>query len=121
MPSLFSSLLLGAFLLLASPCVWAQNPTQPVVTIIELGSVDCVPCRMMQPVLQKAEEQYPGQVRIVFHDVWTPKGEPYARQYKIKGVPTQIFVNRQGRELARNEGYLDYERLEKVMKSAGVK
>ena len=53
------------------------------VTFIELGSVKCIPCRMMQPVMKQIEEQYGDQVRVVFHDVWTEAGKPYAVQYKI--------------------------------------
>ena len=107
---------LGA--LAASP---ASKPEPPSVTFIEIGSVNCIPCRMMQPVMKKAEEKYPGQVKVVFYDVWTPQGEPYGRQYKIRTIPTQVFLDRSGKEYFRHEGFFDFENLEKVLKTGGVK
>jgi thiol-disulfide isomerase/thioredoxin len=77
---------------------FAAAPEEPKVTFIELGSVNCVPCRMMQPVMKQAEEKYRGQVKVVFHDVWTPQGQPYGRQYKIVGIPTQVFLDKDGKE-----------------------
>ena len=101
--------------------VTAAEADQPVVTFIELGSVNCIPCKMMQPVMKKAAEKYPGQVKVVFHDVWTPQGEPYGRQYKILGIPTQVFLDKDGREYARHVGFFDFDNLEKVLRTGGVK
>lgn len=75
---------------------------------------------MMQPVMKKAAEKYPGQVKVVFHDVWTAQGEPYGRQYKVMGIPTQVFLDKNGKECARHVGFFDFESLEKVLKSGGV-
>lgn len=100
---------------------FAAAPEQPKVTFIELGSVNCVPCRMMQPVMKQVEQKYPGQVKVVFHDVWTPQGEPYGRQYKIVGIPTQVFLDKDGKEYARHVGFFDFASLEKVLKQGGVK
>lgn len=100
---------------------FAAAPEVPKVTFIELGSVNCVPCRMMQPVMKQVEEKYPGQVKVVFHDVWTPQGEPYGRQYKIMGIPTQVFLDKNGKEYARHVGFFDFANVEKVLKQGGVK
>jgi len=112
---------LAVVLTLLSFCSLAAETERPVVTFIELGSVNCIPCKMMQPVMKKAEEKYPGQVNVVFHDVWTDQGEPYGRQYRIVGIPTQVFLDRNGKEFARHVGFFDFDKLEKVLKSGGVK
>ena len=101
--------------------VCAAAPELPKVTFIELGSVNCVPCRMMQPVMKQVEEKYPGQVKVVFHDVWTKQGEPYGRQYRIVGIPTQVFLDTDGKEYARHVGFFDFANVEKVLKQGGVK
>ena len=98
----------------------ATGPEAPKVTFIELGSVNCIPCRMMQPVMKQVEEKYPGQVKVVFHDVWTPQGEPYGRQYKIMGIPTQVFLDKNGKEYARHVGFFDFASVEKALKQGGV-
>ena len=106
---------------LVSLCSAAAEPDRPVVTFIELGSVNCIPCKMMQPVMKKAEAKYPGQVRVVFHDVWTAQGAPYGQRYNILGIPTQVFLDKNGREYARHVGFFAFDSLEKVLKSGGVK
>jgi thioredoxin 1 len=106
--------------ILIPAAAFAASPEKPTVTFIELGSVNCVPCRMMQPVMKQAEDKYPGQVKVVFHDVWTPQGQPYGSQYRIIGIPTQVFLDKDGKEYARHVGFFDFASLEKVLKQGGV-
>jgi thioredoxin 1 len=95
--------------------------TGPVkVTFVEIGSVNCVPCRMMQPVMDKIEQNFPGQVKIVFHDVWTPEGRPHGMKYGIRAIPTQVFLDKNEKEYFRHEGFLPYEEVVKVLKQQGV-
>ncbi len=91
------------------------------VTFIELGSVRCIPCQKMQPIMKSIEEKYPEQVNVVFHDVWTSEGKPYADKYNIKAIPTQVFLDENGNEYFRHEGFFPEEELEKVLKKKGVK
>ncbi len=91
------------------------------VTFIELGSVKCIPCKMMQPVMKKVEESFKTQVKVVFYDVWTEEGKPYAGQYGIRTIPTQVFLDSNGKEYARHEGFFPYEELVKVLEEQGVK
>lgn len=93
----------------------------PLVTFVELGSVRCIPCKMMQPIMKDIEKEYPGQVKVVFHDVWTPEGEPFARSYKIRVIPTQVFLDKEGEEYFRHEGFFPKDELVKVLKQKGVK
>lgn len=91
------------------------------VTFIELGSVRCIPCQKMQPVMKSVEEKYAGQVKVVFHDVWTPDGKPYAQKFKIDAIPTQVFLDENGKEFFRHTGFFPEEELVKVLKQKGVK
>ncbi|MBN2754311.1 MAG: thioredoxin family protein [Candidatus Goldbacteria bacterium] len=98
------------------------NPVSKVkVTFIELGSVKCVPCKMMVPVMEEIEKKYGKDVKVVFHDVWTPAGEPYAKQYGIRGIPTQIFLDENGKEFHRHTGFYPLEQILPVLKQGGVK
>jgi len=91
------------------------------VTFVELGSVRCIPCKMMQPIMKDIEKDYAGQVKVVFHDVWTPEGEPFAASYKIRVIPTQVFLDREGKEYFRHEGFFPKDELIKVLQRQGVK
>ncbi len=91
------------------------------VTFVEIGSINCVPCKMMQPIMKAVEEEYKGQVRIVFHDVWTPRGKQDAMKYGIRVIPTQVFLDKNGKEYYRHEGFFPKEELVKVLKMKGVR
>ena len=92
-----------------------------LVTFVELGSVRCIPCKLMQPIMKDIEKDYAGQVKVVFHDVWTPEGEPFAASFKIRVIPTQVFLDKEGEEYFRHEGFFPKEELIKILKQKGVK
>jgi thioredoxin 1 len=91
------------------------------VTFIELGSVRCIPCQQMQPVMKSVEEKYGTQVKVVFHDVWTEAGAPFAKQYGIEAIPTQVFLDESGKEYFRHVGFFPEEELVKILQQKGVK
>ena len=90
-----------------------QKPMAPV-TFIELGSVKCIPCKMMQPVMDSIRIQYAGKVEVIFYDVWTLEGKPYAEQYGIQGIPTQVFLDKDGKEIFRHAGFFPKEEIDKI-------
>jgi thioredoxin 1 len=90
------------------------------VTFIELGSVRCIPCQKMQSVMKTIEQKYSTQVKVVFHDVWTDAGAPFATKYGIESIPTQVFLDENGKEYFRHVGYFPEEELVKVLKQKGV-
>ena len=90
------------------------------VTFIELGSIKCIPCKMMQPIMNEIEEEYKGQVKVVFYDVWTSEGKPYAQKYGIRVIPTQVFLDKNGNEYFRHEGFFAKDELVKILKKQGV-
>jgi thioredoxin 1 len=92
--------------------------TDAKVTFIELGSVNCVPCRQMQPIMKSVEEKYKGQVKVVFYDVW--KDKKPAQEYKIKLIPTQVFLDEAGKEFFRHEGFFPEEDIDKLLEAKGL-
>lgn len=90
------------------------------VTFVELGSVRCIPCKKMMPIMKEIEEEYGDQVKVVFHDVWTNEGRPFAYKYKIKLIPTQVFLDKTGNEYFRHQGFFPKEELIKILKQQGV-
>jgi thioredoxin 1 len=96
-----------------------QEPKQ--ITFIELGSVSCIPCKAMQPILEEIKAKYGDQVRVVFHDVWTDEGKPYIGTFKVRVIPTQVFLDRDGKECYRHEGYLPLEDVLVALENCGLK
>jgi thioredoxin 1 len=112
------------FLVVGLPFIaYSQNgkEVKPKVTFIELGSVNCIPCKKMQPVMKAIEEKYGEQVKIIFHDVWTDEGKPYAGKFGIKLIPTQVFLDEKGKEFFRHEGFYPEKEIDKLLQGKGLK
>jgi thioredoxin 1 len=79
-------------------------PVKGMVTLIDLGATECIPCKMMAPIMTKLEADYQGKAVIAFIDVWKNRGQ--APKYKIRAIPTQIFYDASGTEVYRHEGFM---------------
>jgi thioredoxin 1 len=100
----------------------AQNSNEkPKVTFVELGSVNCIPCKQMQPVMKAIEEKYGDQVKVIFYDVWKEDQKKYSKQYVIKLIPTQIFLDANGKEFHRHEGFYPEAEIDKILQGKGLK
>ena len=115
-----SIIIVLVFFLLPFIILGQSKETKPKVTFIELGSVNCIPCKMMQPVMKAIEEKYGGQVKVIFYDVWTQEQRKYALDYKIKLIPTQVFLDENGNEFHRHEGFYPEEEINKLLKTKGL-
>jgi thioredoxin 1 len=106
---------------LAAASAWAQEKTdKPLVTFVELGSVKCIPCRQMQPVMKAIEAKYGGQVKVLFYDVWKSDQRDYAEKYGIKLIPTQVFLDKEGKEFFRHEGFYPVTEIDTLLQKRGL-
>ena len=100
----------------------AQNKdVKPKVTFVELGSVNCIPCKQMQPIMKAIEENYGDQVKVIFYDVWKEDQKKYSKQYGIKLIPTQVFLDEDGKEFHRHEGFYPETEIDKILQGKGLK
>ncbi|MDF9828533.1 thiol-disulfide isomerase/thioredoxin [Ereboglobus sp. PH5-10] len=72
--------------------------------LVDLGAGKCIPCKQMKPILDELKRDYASQFETIFIDVWENPDE--GRKYKIRLIPTQIFYDASGKELARHEGFM---------------
>ncbi len=88
---------------------------KPLPRLIELGSVRCIPCRMMAPILENVKKKYGESIKIEFIDVWENPAE--AEKYQVRAIPTQVFVDSSGKEVFRHTGFFPEEELVGKLKS----
>ncbi len=86
--------------------------------LIDLGADKCVPCIMMAPILDEMKKEYAGVLDIEFIDVW--KNPNAGQKYRIRGIPTQIFYDASGKELARHMGFISKEQILQGFKQLGI-
>ena len=97
----------------------ADAPVKGMVTMIDLGAKTCIPCAMMAPILVKLEKEYAGRAAVIFFDVREDMAP--ARRFGIRAIPTQIFFNKDGKEVYRHEGFLSEKEIVDRFKAMGVK
>lgn len=83
------------------------------VTFLELGAESCVPCRMMKPIMQDIAAEYPGVVEVIFHDLY--RDREIGQRWNVRVMPTQIFLDSEGREFFRHEGFYPKEELKGML------
>jgi thioredoxin 1 len=93
-------------------------PVKGMVTLIDLGATECIPCKMMAPIMAKLEADYQGKAVIAFIDVWKHKEQ--APKYKIRAIPTQIFYDASGTEVYRHEGFMSEKDIVAQLTKMGV-
>jgi len=97
----------------------SEIPAKGMVTMVDLGAKKCVPCKMMAPIMEKVEKAYQGKALIHFFDVWEDR-EP-ATRFGIRGIPTQIFFDKDAKEVYRHVGFMSEEDIVNQLAKMGVK
>jgi thioredoxin 1 len=88
------------------------------IIMLELGSVGCIPCEQMKPVMTRLSDTYKGKLEILFIDV---RDDPKTgRRFRVVMMPTQVFLDNTGREFHRHVGYYAYEEIVPVLTKAGI-
>lgn len=111
------TLCLVAVLLFASSSFAAsvipEVPAKGMVTMVDLGAKSCIPCKMMMPVMDAVEKEYEGKAAIIFIDVW--ENPDQSKKYSLRAIPTQIFYDKDGKEVYRHEGYFDKKAISEIL------
>jgi len=82
----------------------AVKPTPKALPkLVDVGSTQCIPCKMMAPILEELKTAYKGQLVVEFVDV--NENRDTAAQYGVDTIPTQIFFDASGKEFSRHIGF----------------
>jgi len=93
-------------------------PAAGLPRLLDLGSVSCIPCKMMAPILEELKKEYAGRLQVEFVDV-NVNPEP-AQEHGIKLIPTQIFFDASGKDRFRHEGFFSKDDILAKWKELGV-
>lgn len=86
--------------------------------LLDLGSVTCIPCKMMAPILEELKTEQAGKMDVEFIDVWQDASA--GKKYDVELIPTQIFFDASGKELFRHQGFFAKEDILAKWKELGV-
>jgi thioredoxin 1 len=88
-------------------------------TLVEFGATGCVPCDMMQPVLENLRKKYQDRLNIVF--VHVGEEQILGARYGITSIPVQAFFDFSGKEFFRHTGFFAQVEVEKKLVEMGVR
>lgn len=86
--------------------------------LVEFGSNDCMPCRLLRPVLKKIGKEYADRAHVLTIDIYAEK--ELAREYKVLVLPTLVFFDSKGKEVYRHLGAMDKEAIVAKLKEIGM-
>ena len=98
---------------------FSHIPVKGMVTLIDLGADQCVPCKMMAPILSKLEKDYKDKAAIVVIDVYRHNDQ--VQRFGIRAIPTQIFFDPNGKEVYRHTGFMSEKAIVEQLANMGVK
>lgn len=88
------------------------------IVMLELGSVGCIPCEQMKPVMQKLRETYTDKLEVIFIDV--RQDNKTGRRFGVFVIPVQVFLDKNGKEFHRHMGFYPYEEIVLMLKKAEI-
>ncbi|HPO90838.1 MAG TPA: thioredoxin family protein [Victivallales bacterium] len=94
-----------------------DNTSVKLPKMLELGSVRCMACKAMEPIIKSLKEKYSKNLSVEFIDVM--QHYQIGEKYKIEVIPTQIFLDPEGKEIFRHVGFYSEEEIIKKWKELG--
>jgi len=94
-------------------------PVEGMVTLLDFGADNCIPCKMLSPIIKELKSEYKGKAAIYFVHVGRHKA--LATRHGIRVIPTLVFFDEKGVEKHRFEGFLDKYFIKKYLEKMGVK
>jgi thioredoxin 1 len=98
---------------------FSHVPVKGMVTLLDLGANQCVPCKMMAPILEKLQKDYKDKAAIVVIDIYQHRDQ--IQRFGIRAIPTQIFFDPTGREVYRHTGFMSEKAIVEQLSKMGVK
>lgn len=94
---------------------YSQNRENYEYTFLEFGSTGCYACRQMEGVMEEIKSKYGSKVKVVFVNVMKKENQVFSDYYGIAVIPTQILLDKNGKEFFRHSGFYSTEELTKAM------
>ena len=82
--------------------------------VLDFGRGQCIPCKMMKPILDELAKELAGKVEVKIIDVGEDRET--TDRFSIHLIPTQVFMDSGGKEVYRHEGFMPKEDILAILK-----
>ena len=86
--------------------------------MLDFGKGECAACIEMGGIIEGLRPDYEG--RAVFEIMDIEEHPEFIEQYQIKFIPTQVFLDADGKQVFRHESVLEREAVIEQLRSMGV-
>lgn len=109
-----------AYMILSKPdaSLASKAPVAGKPQIIKFTSLMCLDCKKLEGVIKEVYPKYSNKITLT--EVHVQDENDYTKKqiekYDVTLVPTLIFINSKGKKVNKTEGFLEKEKLDKLMK-----
>jgi len=98
----------------------ARPPAVPgLPRVLDFGRGECIPCKKMKPVLDQLAALHEGKVVVRIYDLKDEESRTLAGEHRVQLIPTQVFLDAEGKERFRHEGFISLADLEAELARLG--
>jgi len=92
---------------------YTKNGLPYQFTFLEFGAKGCSACKRMEGVMEEIKTAFPYRVNVNFINVRLPENQKIMEYFGVVVIPTQVLLDKSGKEYFRHTGYFSTEDLKK--------
>ena len=90
-----------------APCKKEMPSLDKLKTLNEFKNINIIPINIGGESYKKSKEFF-DEIKIKNLDIFTGSGPEFSQLFKLRGLPTTILIDRNGFEVGRIVGYIDF-------------
>ena len=91
-----------------APCKEEMPHLDKLATKNKFQNIKIIPINIADEKLEKSKEFF-EELNIINLEIFYGSSLDLAKEFKLRGIPTTIFIDKEGYEFARVIGYIDFE------------
>jgi thioredoxin 1 len=99
-----------------TPAPSSSRSALPV--LYEFGANRCAQCKKMGPIMEALREEYQGRLEV--RKINIESDDETTLRFAVQVIPCQVLVDKDGKEVFRHEGFLEKEKIERVIEEMGA-
>lgn len=95
------------------------DPGSRKPVLIDFTRDHCLPCDLMAPWLEEVRRSHCGSLDVTEINIDRPENKEIGAHFKVKSIPTQVYVDSGGKEVLRHVGLATRPQMEATLRKLG--
>lgn len=88
--------------------------------LLDFSRDHCLPCDLMRPWLDELRERHAGRIEVVEVNIDREENRQLAVFFRARAVPLQVYLDADGKELARSAGVATLAQMQAQLRRLGL-